>query len=295
MLKKIFSITNDNRYKIIKLFGFIKIKINRNLFNYGLINSHISNEIFVSNCIRDMHSKTFPRFKGCHKGEDVILVGTGPTLNYYSCIPDGVHIGVNRAYKNRDIKFDYLFVVDFSSTNKENIDEIINYPAEIFLGTYYTLNKIVRKHSIPMMYKELPNVNCYAIDFPRNLRYPDIENCGLMDYGSVIFNAAHFATYTHPRRIYLVGCDSSNTGHFDNSPPYNEIRVGTIVNGWKCFKEYCSWYYPDIEIISINPIGLKGIFKDVYTPEYVNEHPELLEKDIEILDFAKIEGELLSV
>ena len=34
---------------------------------------------------------------------------------------------------------------------------------------------------------------------------------------------------------------------------------------------------PDIEIISVNPVGLKGLFRDVYTKEYVKNNPELFE------------------
>ncbi len=283
LFEKIFSVEKNYANIIIYFLG-IKITLKRRYVDYGFINCHVSNEIFVSNCIKAMHSKTFPKYKNCHKGQDIVLVATGPTLNYYSPIHNGVHIGVNRAYKNSNIKLDYLFVVDFHGTNKENIEEIVNYPANIFLGTYYSLNTSAREHSIPLIYKELPHVNCYAIDYPRNLRYPDLEFCGLMDYGSTIFNAAHFATYTHPKRIFLVGCDCSNTGHYDNSPPYNDLRVDSILNGWIMFKEYCSWYYPDVEIISINPIGLKGLFKDVYTQSYVNDHPELMKEDIEILD-----------
>ena len=30
-------------------------------------------------------------------------------------------------------------------------------------------------------------------------------------------------------------------------------------------KEFAETYYPDTEIISINPVGLKGVFKDEFT------------------------------
>ena len=39
---------------------------------------------------------------------------------------------------------------------------------------------------------------------------------------------------------------------------------------------------PDIEIISINPVGLKGLFHDVYTEEYLIDHPEINREEIEI-------------
>jgi hypothetical protein len=37
------------------------------------------------------------------------------------------------------------------------------------------------------------------------------------------------------------------------------------MRGWNEFKKFASIYYPKTEIISINPIGLKGLFKDIYT------------------------------
>ena len=35
-------------------------------------------------------------------------------------------------------------------------------------------------------------------------------------------------------------------------------------SAWKELKEFTNAFYPDIEIISINPVGLKGIFIDQY-------------------------------
>ena len=34
---------------------------------------------------------------------------------------------------------------------------------------------------------------------------------------------------------------------------------------WKMFARH---HYPETEIISINPVVLKGLFKDIYTEEY---------------------------
>ena len=57
-----------------------------------------------------------------------------------------------------------------------------------------------------------------------------------------------------------------------------------IKYGWKKIKEYRDSKYPDIEIISVNPVGLKGLFTDVYTKSYVDEHPELLKENVKIMD-----------
>ena len=63
----------------------------------------------------------------------------------------------------------------------------------------------------------------------------------------------------------------------------NKYNLNKMLTGYKKLKKFIDIYYPDIEIISVNPVGLKGLFKDVYTQSYVDEHPELLNKNIEIL------------
>ena len=47
-------------------------------------------------------------------------------------------------------------------------------------------------------------------------------------------------------------------------------------------------FYPDTEIISINPIGLKGIFKDVYTEDFLNDNPGIDKNSVEIVDLNNL-------
>ena len=37
-----------------------------------------------------------------------------------------------------------------------------------------------------------------------------------------------------------------------------------IIDGYVRLKEFAEIYYPDVEIISVNPVGLKGLFADIY-------------------------------
>ena len=39
------------------------------------------------------------------------------------------------------------------------------------------------------------------------------------------------------------------------------------MRAWKKLAEFAEANYPDIEIVSINPVGLKGVFQDQYTEE----------------------------
>ena len=95
----------------------------------------------------------------------------------------------------------------------------------------------------------------------------DIASCLMPDFGSVVFSALAFALYTNPQRIYLVGCDCSDLGYFDRDQPgvspSLEHNMHRVLEGWSEFKKFAAHFYPDIEIISINPVGLKGMFKDV--------------------------------
>ena len=98
---------------------------------------------------------------------------------------------------------------------------------------------------------------------------------------SISFGALNFAAYTHPKRIYLVGLDTKQTACFDGRE--HQYYMKELMLGYRLFKDFFKRYYPDVEVISVNPVGLKGMFKDVYTQSYVDAHPELLEEDIEIL------------
>ena len=74
-----------------------------------------------------------------------------------------------------------------------------------------------------------------------------------------------FALWTNPKKIYLVGCDCSG-GYFDDLK--FKISRGKLIKSWKKVGRFAKLNYPDTEIISVNPIGLKGLFKDVYTKDF---------------------------
>ena len=80
--------------------------------------------------------------------------------------------------------------------------------------------------------------------------------------------------WTNPKRLYIVGCDNTFGKRYDGTKRtvdnhLLEQHIIKIDNGWKALKEFTQIYYPDIEIISINPVGLKGVFKDEYQKETI--------------------------
>ena len=100
--------------------------------------------------------------------------------------------------------------------------------------------------------------------------YRDICNHGLADFGSVVFPAIQFALWTHPKEIYLVGCDTTDTGHFYDDDEEESVSLSVphwVKIGYARVKMFARLFYPNTEIISVNPVALKGLFKDIYTDD----------------------------
>ena len=76
---------------------------------------------------------------------------------------------------------------------------------------------------------------------------------------SVVFSAMQFALWTNPKTIYLVGCDCSE-GYFDGQA--SQFNASHLVSSWIQLKEFAGLYYPETKILSINPVGLKGVFDE---------------------------------
>jgi hypothetical protein len=89
----------------------------------------------------------------------------------------------------------------------------------------------------------------------------------LADCGSVVFSALQFALWLNPRKLYLVGCDCSHGGYFykdgnAENKNSNTLEIDRVVQGYIWFKKFAQRYYPETELVSINPVGLRGIFLD---------------------------------
>ncbi|HIS88642.1 TPA: hypothetical protein IAA87_04365, partial [Candidatus Avigastranaerophilus faecigallinarum] len=104
------------------------------------------------------------------------------------------------------------------------------------------------------------------------------------DFQGTIFSALQFICYTNPQKLYIVACDC--TSSVNKEIQVLNANLSYQLKYWQSFKNFVSEVYPDLEIISINPVGLKGMFKDVYTKEYLFDHPEI-KGDLEILNYTE--------
>lgn len=249
--------------------------------------AHIINKIVrqnISTCY--LHQRTFLPFKGIHTGEDLAIFATGPSSKRHDVIKDCKYIGVNQAYLRKDIEFSYYFVHD------NGISDIKKYGFNMLKEiNAYRKDKCVKFYGLlDDSFLDLENGSWSNADFeiPESdaieadaLRYRldrvllhehdlgcsftyDLSTQPLGDFGSVVFPAAQFALWTNPKTLYLIGCDCSSGGHFyeTEKTERDTSAYDFMIRPWKLFKKFAQLYYPETKIISINPVGLRGIFED---------------------------------
>ncbi|MCD7780767.1 MAG: hypothetical protein LUH05_08875 [Candidatus Gastranaerophilales bacterium] len=311
-IQKIFSIKNNGTHKILTILGikikFLqhkellkaeiersveRLKLNNKYFSDKLINV-IKNETKSAIIVANAHQKVFLKYNGINLNRDVVIVATGPSLKYYKPVEDAVHIGVNRSVQFKNVNLDYLFLLDYKAI-KGYIQDIKEYDCIKFCGwhsnpdfTVYDFQMEESCHIPKSVVKEIKAEAFYVNTFDSFI-CDDISSAPLIDFGSTTFPAIHFSIYTNPKRIFLVGCDCTFQGYFDGKEQpikYKSFMEKTI-EGYKKVKDFVRDNYFDVEIISINPVGLKGVFRDVYTKEFLDNNPKIkdeLGNDFELLE-----------
>ena len=225
-----------------------------------------------------LHPTTFVGYRNKHQGQDVVLCGAGPTLNYYEPHEGAVFAAINRAFLLESVKFDYVISIDFRGI-EDFQDELAGYERE----------HCVKLFSCPEGRDQFPESfvsRCGAVRFYTDaLLKPngswlvkadrftaDIMREPIGNFFSSVFPAMQILLYTNPKRIYLAGCDMSGNLHFDGTKlndPISGNENPYVIKAWHDLKAFAAFHYPDTEIISVNPVGLKGLFRDEYTPGYL--------------------------
>lgn len=277
------AIINDSykRYYIFNLpiyskFDFLSLerKIDR-LHQYG---RYIPAYILA----QKIHNEVFPKYRNCNKGKDMVLLASGPTLDYFESIKNAVYLGVNDSFKAGKAELDYLFAQDYRKPQQELYDNYKGNNCRKFYGIHYY-------QIIAQSYADKVGAERYVFIDPYEAQpywhfAPDISVLPLSACESVVHPAVQFALWTAPKRLYLVGCDSSKKGHSKAlARSSSGLNLDRLIEDWKLLKKHAEELYPNTEIISVNPVGLKGLFHDVYTESYLAEHPEIDRSNIEIL------------
>lgn len=232
--------------------------------NNAKLNEILNNQYYIlkSNSISVIQTDAFMEYKNSNVGKDVVLLGTGPSLNKFQPLDNCVYCGVNKSFLYNKVKLDYLFMVDYNAVHSY-IRQADNYDCKKFYGI---IRELWPKCVIPQSVAANANAKRFYLQGVKNpIQFTfDICNEPLGDSGSVIFSAMQFLLWTNPRKIYIVGCDCTLNVHYDTEVNETQQKNNlTVYNGWLAMKDFAKLHYPDTEIISVNPVGLKGVFTDL--------------------------------
>lgn len=225
--------------------------------------------------VAKIHNKTFSEYKNKYCGKEIAIIATGPSLVKYIPIKNVINIGLNKSFLCDKIDLDFLFMQDWGVKSYINelenpkFDKITKFfgcaPEEYFDLKSKKIVQAIIPESVALKfnakrYFQYSTYSVSSVHFSKDIDSNYLE-CG----GSVVFAAMQFALYTNPKRIYLIGCDCSN-GYYDDKP-LKLKKKQSYIKSWLKLKEFAQVYYPDTEIVSVNPVGLKGLFKDKYQNE----------------------------
>lgn len=236
-------------------------------------NNMLLNQLYaLQNILPELHQKTFGGYEGAFEGRDVVLMANGPTLNKYTSekrIENAIHIGVNKVIDFMEL--DYYFASDWTGISRYGVlEKILSSNAKIFLALGVLSDEYgTTSFATPLDFFQKSRASMFfAMHYASHqIIQPDISKHPLFGYGSCIHAPFHFALYCRPKRIYLVGCDVSQDGHFNDGRARERMHYlaqQRLLHEWKRMALFAKYYFPEVEIISINPVGLKGMFNDIY-------------------------------
>ena len=314
-IEYLFSIRNNKDRKIIRIFGlkikfinkkkeFENLKIEMTKLQSKLLETQKTlNSIHVNIKAQHLHKKTFGEYKNININKDAVLICGGHSIKYFNPIlNNAVYIAVNNSCNYDKVKFDYIFLQELHlDSNKNKI--VNNYDYEKCTKFY----GIIPEKRLTQVYpnvKLIPqsdiihsNIKRYYLDDRHAHAFAyDLTTEALGDFSGTAFSAIQFILWTNPERIFIVSADCRATGNAFNKQEI-PFDYSYQYRYWVRLKQFADDVYPKTEIISVNPIGLKGLFKDVYTKYYVKAHPELFEdlSDIEFLEDIIVNGEVCHV
>lgn len=265
-------------YELVRQNSLLLANIENLIHSFTLESKEMFNRldllIKLQNEVVAVNTTAFTEYQNVHAGRDVVIVGSGPTLNKYIPIENAIHIGVNSVCTNKRIALDYYFTQDFGGDDCKIKygNDIIDLSCKKFFGLLADIHLIGVMEPSQSFCMQANATRYYVDQSPSIYLLPDIRYRPLMDFCSVVFPALHFAFFTNPRRIFLIGCDASYSGYFTQENQLDTVDqkrhyLNIMLVGFRRLKEFAQTWYPDTEIISINPVNLKGLFRDMYTDE----------------------------
>lgn len=212
---------------------------------------------WTHNLVASMH-QAFLSFKGKHKGESAILFATGPSLEdfSYELLPENpsVRVGTNSIIYRDDFELDYYWCGDrrtFDIPEQERyLKAILAKSGDMQVFCCTSVDGWVHPRSFTSEHARMMGaVECsQSVVSGEDAFASDLATMPVYNY-SIVFPAMQFLLYTGVQKIYIVGCDCT--------------LDPVLVEHWYFLAKFKDDKYPDVEIVSVNPRKLEGLFTDI--------------------------------
>lgn len=232
-------------------------------------------------------NSSFIDFKGIHADKSAVILATGPSLDKFSLdlLPekDGelVTLGVTMGAYHPTLKFDYYFcghaygglsgggkIADREKKLGASLmDKVLELKSSKRIKHVFCCTKIQGKHH-PAHFSADDSNKMGAIQFEQHHQsgagqfHVKIHDNPVYGH-NIIYSPLQFALYAGCKKVYIVGCDGPGTmsSFLDNERAY-PVNKEHFFQHWKFFRKFVRSKYPDVRIVNVNPLALKGFFDE---------------------------------
>jgi hypothetical protein len=211
----------------------------------------------------------FKKYKNRHINKTAVLFGAGPSLDLYNSnqITSDITIGTNFIgnHKLFNQKSDNYILLDYYFFGDRNRHMEADY--KVKHSKFCACEVDGNPHPLHLSIEEAKDLGAIPMGVKNtNQEFAEDISTTPTHGGSVVFHALNFLFYCGVSKIYIVACDCSGNTCFNDVLGINGAENGyePYINSWKKVNDYVESKM-DIELVSVNPVGLKGLFKDVYT------------------------------
>ena len=228
---------------------------------------------------------TLKKFKNAHSGDRCFIVATGPSLtnddlkkieNEYSISVNSI---VNMLSKTTFLPTYYMiqdknvFKKVLSQINASNLKTVFfglgdSHGAKVNLTKKDA--KKLKKH--PEFFNLNTSYHYYEIAYKQKkakFTFTDDFSKECFDGCTVAYSAIQLAVFMGFSRIYLLGCDCTFGGHFDEKSDLSTIAKPIYFEAYKKAKEYADFH--NIKIINCTRGGMLEVFERQSLEEVLDE------------------------
>lgn len=197
------------------------------------------------------YNQALTPFCNKHLGETAIILGNGPTAKKYNGQIEGVHIGMKASLRRLShIEQPYYFFGDYNDNTYDDITYL-----KCYNGIKFALCMVDNQEDkalIPL--RKVRKMNAIPLELSMDRHFIKAIDKYCLYKKATIICACQFAFWAGFKNIYIVGADCDRPSKVD------EARIYVF----KLMAEFAKKEYPEVNVYSVNPVKLKGLFNDVY-------------------------------